>query len=94
MKYTIDTVEKTIELEVSKPESFDDLISNLKKLKELYPDFLVNFYTPPVGTFNPGNWGFQPEIQPCTNPQPNGPWDQPSIVYCSKEDSNNAIGRP
>ena len=88
MKYTVDTKNKTIELEVSSPVELRDLIADLETIQEgsggLYEGYTVTITAPPV--FSP----YQPVIQPLDwQPNvPNHPWG-PNIVYCSTNNNDN-----
>lgn len=84
MKYTVNTTDESIEIEVSSPVELRDLIADLETIEERYKGYTVTITPPPVFT-NGGFWGGQPNIQPLNEPyNPNNPFPgQPNIVYCS-----------
>lgn len=67
MKYTIDTTEKTIQLEVSNPIEMVELLINLETLKELYDGYTVSLVNPNLFDLIPN--------QPCVQPQPWDSWN-------------------
>ena len=84
MKYTVDTTNETIQIEVSSPIEVEKLIVNLQNLQQAYKGYTVTLTPPPV--FTP----YQPVIQPLDwQPNvPNHPWG-PNIVYCSTNNNAN-----
>lgn len=84
MKYTVDTTNKSIELQVSSPVELRDLVADLESIEEKYEGYTVTITAPPV---------FVPNVQPYEQPwNPSQPFG-PGIVYCSNGIANGPIAQ-
>ena len=71
MKYTVNTIYKTVEVEHTSGMELSSLIVNLKSLEEKYPDYTFTLVAPPV-FFEQYPWNGQP-LQPI--------WIDPNVIY-------------
>jgi hypothetical protein len=82
MKYTVNTTDKTIGIEVSSPIELRDLIADLETIEGLYEGYTVTITPPPTFTIPTFTTNQGIDIQPYV--QPHNPFPgQPGIVYCA-----------
>ena len=96
MKYTIDTTKSLIEIVITEPFTTAQLIEELKKIGELFPEYTIQTATIVkldsfrIGDVQPEPFGpgtTYPSV-PLTNPSTPGQPYAPGPIYCTTNNSN------